>query len=279
MNIKVAVTQFKLDAYDDFKGFEQDVICMLDKARDADIVVFGEWFTLGLLYSLIDKPDHEHIRLLAEYTDDLIALFSKESKNRDQMIVAGSTVEKDDKYYDTCFIFANDKIFRHRKTHLFPLERERWMLDEFDDINAIDIDGLKVGVCICYESQIPECSRTLVLQGASIIFCPSFTITPAGYNRIRYSCHARCIENQIVIALSSTVGELGFVKGIGKSAILSPCDKPWPDNGIIVECKEDIAVADINIDDISITREKGAARTYKDRLRRSSLYKRWLYGV
>lgn len=279
MNIKVAVTQFELHPYDDFEGFEYDVISMLDKARDADIIVFGEWFTLGLLYALINKPAHEHIIKLAEYTDNIIDLFNKESKDRKQIIVAGSTVEKDDKYYDTCFIFDKDRIFRHRKTHLFPLEREEWHLDEYDDISAIDINGLKAGVCICYESQIPECSRALVLQGANILFCPSFTITSAGYNRIRYSCHARCIENQVIMVLSSTVGDLGFVKGIGKSVILSPCDKPWPDNGIIVECKEDIVIADINIDDINITRERGAAKTYKDRLRRSELYKRWLYGV
>jgi len=37
--------------------------------------------------------------------------------------------------------------------------------------------------------------------------------------------------------MSSTVGDLSPIKvrGIGKSSILSPCDNPWPDNGIIAE--------------------------------------------
>ncbi|GIU72427.1 MAG: hydrolase [Candidatus Nitrosocaldaceae archaeon] len=280
MNVKIATTEFRLKPYNDFKGFEEDVISMLDKATDADIILFGEWFTLGLLYSLTDKPDHKDVIKIAEYTDDLIGLLNREARDRRITIIAGSTVEEENnRYYDTCFVFHKDKVFKHRKTHLFPLERELWKLDEYDKINAIQLDDLKIGICICYESQIPECSRALVLQGCNILFCPSFTITNAGYNRIRYSCHARCIENQVIMVLSSSIGNLGFVKGIGKSAILSPCDKPWPDNGIIVECEDDIAIADINIDDINITREKGAARTHKDRIRKNELYKRWLYGV
>ena len=279
--VKVSSTQFKLKPYNGFKEFEDDAIDMLDKAKGSDIVVFGEWFTLGLL-TLLDKASHEYIIKLAQFEDDIIDLFAYEANKRKQIIVAGSTVERfDDKYYDTCFIFANNKVFKHRKTHLFPLERERWKLNEYDEIYAFDLGICKAGVNICYESQIPECSRALTLKGAEIIFCPSFTITEHGYNRIRYSCHARCIENQIIMILSSTVGDIGFVKGIGKSAILSPCDKPWSSDGIVAECKEgdDIVTAEFDLDDIYYTRDKGYARTYKDRLRRARLYKRWIYGV
>lgn len=276
MNIKIAVTQFRLRPYKSFNDFIEHVNDILNKARDADIIVFGEWFTLGLLNSLTDKPNHNDIKRLEEYTDTIIEFFSKEAKKRGQTIVAGTTVEHDKGYYDTCFVFG-DKLYKHRKTHLFPLEKEVWGLDEYDEINTIPYNDTKLGICICYESQIPECSRALVSQGAEILICPSFTITHAGYNRIRYSCHARCIENQIVMILSSTIGDLGFVNGVGKSAILSPCDKPWNDNGIIVECSNEIAYAEIDVDDIRLTREEGNAKTHKDRSRRLSLYKKWLY--
>ena len=69
------------------------------------------------------------------------------------------------------------------------------------------------------------------------------------------------------------------VKGVGRSSILSPCDNPWPNNGIIAEGemnKEMVVTTDVDVDAIYLTREKGAARPYKDRIRRSSLYKEWL---
>ena len=39
--------------------------------------------------------------------------------------------------------------------------------------------------------------------------------------------------------------------------------------------KEMIITAEIDIDDIYITREKGAARPHKDRIRKSVLYNKW----
>jgi len=283
--VKISVTQFKLKPSRRFEVFKDSVIHLMNKSRNADFVVFGEWFTLGLLAmeTNLGGASHKDIRKLAKYTNDYIELFSKLAGERDQFIIAGTTVEEyNGRYYDTCFMFdQNGEIYKHRKTHLFPLEREEWRMSEYDELNVIKTEKAKIGVCICYESQIPECARALALKGAEIIFCPSFTLTEAGYNRIRHACEARCIENQLIAVMSSAVGSLSPMKlqGIGKSSILSPCDKPWPSNGIIAEGimnREGVVTAIINIDNIYITREKGAARTHEDRIRRSALYKEWM---
>ncbi len=282
--IKISVTQFRLQPCKRFDAFRDSVLKLLDRSRKADYVVFGEWFTLGLLAidTNLAKTRYSDIKRVAKYTNDYIELFSKLAKERNQFIIGGTTVEEDNgKYYDTCFMFdPNGKIYKHRKTHLFPLEREEWGMSEYDDLNVIKTEKAKIGVCICYESQIPECVRTLTLQGAEIIFCPSFTLTEAGYNRIRHACEARSIENQLITVMSSVVGNLSpmKVRGIGKSSIISPCDSPWPSNGIIAEGamnREMVVTAEINVDDIYVTRERGAARPHKDRIRRSSLYKKW----
>lgn len=283
-NIEISATQFALKPFKQFSSFKDSAVSMLDKAKGSDFVVFGEWFTLGLLAAdtELGKASYAEIKKVSKFTNDYIELFSKLAKERRQFIVAGTTVEEyNGRYYDTCFMFDPDgKEYRHRKTHLFPLEREAWGMSEDDSIKVIETEKAKVGVCICYESQIPECSRSLALKGAEIIFCPSLTLTEAGYHRIRHSCEARCIENQLIIVMSSTVGDLSpmNVKGVGRSSILSPCDHPWPNNGIIAEGemnKEMVVTADIDVDAIYVTREKGAARPHKDRIRRSSLYKEW----
>jgi predicted amidohydrolase len=282
--IRITSTQFALKPLKNFSSFKDSVVKMLDKGKGSDFVVFGEWFTLGLLAAEMElgKVSYADIKKVSRFTTDYIELFSDLAKERRQIIVAGTTVEEHDgHYYDTCFMFDSDGTeYRHRKTHLFPLEREEWELSEADTIKMIETKKAKVGVCICYESQIPECSRSLTLKGAEIIFCPSLTLTEAGYNRIRHSCEARSIENQLITVMSSTVGDLNpmKVKGIGRSSILSPCDSPWPSNGILAEGemnKEMIVTADVDLDAIYLTRDKGAARPHKDRIRRSSLYKDW----
>lgn len=117
-------------------------------------------------------------------------------------------------------------------------------------------------------------------MGAEIIFCPSLTLTEAGMHRIRHSCEARSIENQLITVLSSTIGDLSpmRIRGIGRSAILSPCDHPWPSNGVIAEGElnsEMGVTAEVDIDAIHLTRRRGAARPHLDRMRRESLYRQW----
>lgn len=282
--IRIVSTQFALRPFKTFSSFKDSVVKMLDKGKGSDFVVFGEWFTLGLLAAEMElrKASYADIKKVSKFTTDHVELFSSLAKERQQFIIAGTTVEEHNgHYYDTCFMFDSDGIeYGHRKTHLFPLEREEWGMSEADTINVVETEKAKIGVCICYESQIPECSRSLALNGAEIIFCPSMTLTEAGYNRIRHSCETRSIENQLITVMSSTVGDLSpmNVKGIGRSSILSPCDNPWPSNGILAEGemnKEMIVTADVDLDAIYTTRDKGAARPHKDRIRRSSLYKDW----
>ncbi len=284
-NLKICATQFALRPFKRFSDFGTSVVKMLNQAKGADIVVFGEWFTLGLLAADTDlkSAGPSDIKRVAEFTNDYLELFGKLARERQQFIVAGTTVEEQNGlYYDTCFMFDPDgREYKHRKTHLFPLEREEWGMSEDNVVKVTDAGKAKVGVCICYESQIPECARSLALNGAEIIFCPSFTLTEAGYNRIRHSCEARSIENQLITVLSSTVGDLAPMKiqGIGKSAILSPCDRPWPSSGVLADGtmnKEMVVTADVDIDAINETREKGATRSHRDRIRRASLYKEWL---
>lgn len=282
--LRISATQFKLSPYKKFESFRNSVIKLTSKSKNADFLIFGEWFTLGLLAidTNLTKARYSDIKKIVKYTDDYIELFSKLAKERDQFIVGGTVVEEyNGKYYDTCFMFdRNGKIYKHRKTHLFPLEREKWGMSEHNNLNIIKTENTKIGICICYESQIPEYVRALTMNGAEIIFCPSFTLTKAGYYRIRHACEARSVENQLITVMSSVIGSLSPMKmrGIGRSAILSPCDKPWPSNGIITEGimnKEMIITAEIDIDDIYITREKGAARPHKDRIRKSVLYNKW----
>jgi hypothetical protein len=55
----------------------------------------------------------------------------------------------------------------------------------------------------------------------------------------------------------------------------SPCDSPWPPNGVIAEGEtnqETVVYGEVDVSEIYRNRERGAATTFNDRIRRQSLY-------
>ena len=126
--IRISSTQFALKPFKNFSSFKDSVVTMLDNAKGSDFVVFGEWFTLGLLAAEMElgKASYADTKKVSKFTSDYTELFSRLAEERQQFIVAGTTVEEySGNYYDTCFMFDPDGTeYRHRKTHLFPLERE-----------------------------------------------------------------------------------------------------------------------------------------------------------
>ena len=278
--IKISAVQYNARPIKTFGEFGEIAEKVMGEAKGSDFVVFPEMFTVNLLSTY---PGYEGFRpgdlvKLAGFTDRYVELFQRLSKEKGQYIVAGSHLIKEGiHFYNTCYLFGPDgMLFRHRKTHLFPPERSH--TSEGNTIEVLDLDRVKVGIAICYEAEVPEHTTVLALEGAEIVFCASFTLTEAGFWRVRHCCQARCIENQIYMVHCCTVGECG-IKGFttwGKSSILSPCDNPWPANGVIAEAesnKEMVITGEVDIDELYVNREKGAAPTVKDRRRRSGLYK------
>ena len=130
---------------------------------------------------------------------------------------------------------------------------------------------------ICYDSEFPELARHLVDQGADILFVPYSTEERQGHLRVRYSCHARAIENQIYVATAGNVGNLPRVQNMdihyAQSAILTPCDFPFARDGIAAETtpnSEMLAFADLNLDQLRSARQYGTVQNLKDR--RHDLY-------
>ena len=84
----------------------------------------------------------------------------------------------------------------------------------------------------CYDIEFPEIVRMAKAKGADVIFCPSCTDDRHGFHRVRYTSHARAIENQIYVVLTGTVGSPPTVDlmraNFGQAAIITPNDIPFP---------------------------------------------------
>ncbi|MDH5265383.1 MAG: hypothetical protein OEX21_11585, partial [Betaproteobacteria bacterium] len=138
------------------------------------------------------------------------------------------------------------------------LHRTRWEKDHWDttageQLSLFETPHGKIAILVCYDIEFPELARQVSEAGADILFVPSCTDDRQGFLRVRYCCHARAIENQVYVAMTSTVGNLrvsGLRMHYGQAAILSPSDFPFARDGIAAEGvpnAEQIVVADVDL--------------------------------
>lgn len=265
--IKVSSIQFSYKPINNFDDFVSNVESLIKQAEGSDFVVFPEMFTLELQYII---PNNNMARI-PEFTEQYIELFTRLSYEKNINIIAGSHMTmKNDRLYNTSFIFCPDgNRFEHSKTHLFPFEPGMGIFPG-NTLEIFEINDLKIAIALCYEMEFPEVVRILTMKGAEIIFCPSYTIGEHGFWRVRHCCQARTIENQIYVIHSSLVGTppRHTMAGWGRSSILSPCEEPWPPNGVLAEAetnKEMVISGELDIKMLHKKRKSGAAPTLKDR--------------
>ncbi|MEK3935689.1 carbon-nitrogen hydrolase family protein [Sporosarcina sp. FSL W7-1349] len=283
-NVTISACQFRVEKINSFQEFEEQVSVLLqDVPVDADYVIFPELFTIGLLttFSDFDQTDVTETIRLDQFSAEYRNLFSRLAKERSQTIIAGSHLEKrGEQYFNIGYIFSSDGTYvEHKKTHIFPAEGN-WKTQEGDELEVYEIGPAKIGLAICYESEIPEVSHILAEKGAEIIFCPSYTFTEHGFWRVRHCAQARSIENQVYFVHCPTVGNPGapISEGYGRASILSPCDSPWPANGVIAEAetnKNMVITGIVDLDELHENRKTGAATTHFDRKRRKEMYSKY----
>jgi predicted amidohydrolase len=84
-----------------------------------------------------------------------------------------------------------------------------------------EIDGLRVGMNICYDSGFPEPGRCLTLLGADLIALPT-NWPPGAECMAEHAVPTRAMENGVYFAAVNRVGtERGF-QFIGRSSICAP---------------------------------------------------------
>lgn len=282
---KISACQLKLKPVASFSEFANQVEELIAQVpSDTDYVIFPELVTLGLVNSFpgSNKFEAKDLVKVSEYTEDYINLFKNLAIKRKQVIIAGSHLERrGDQYFNICYVFDRDGSYiEHKKTHIFPAEGN-WLTSEGDSLEVYDIGPAKIGVAICYEAEIPEISRILSVRGAEIIFCPSYTFSEAGFWRVRHCAQARCIENQVYFVHCPTVGDPALpvpAVGYGRASILSPCDIAFPYNGVVAEAgtnQNSVISGTVDIDELYVNRESGAATTFKDRTRRENIYSQY----
>ncbi|MEF3303103.1 carbon-nitrogen hydrolase family protein [Paenibacillus sp. GYB003] len=254
------------------------------QSEGAKLIVFPEYLTGHLLSLASPMNNAEACEYLHRFTDEYKSRFTKMSRETGMILLAGTHIHREDVpaeaegYYNESFLFFPDgRIEGYKKIHLTPEERRAWPLLAGDRYKVHDTEVGRIAVQICYDIEFPESSRIVADMGADIILCPSYTDTAAGYWRVRHCSQARAIENQLYVALSGLVGQMPDVEqvdaGYCQAGIFAPCDKPFPDNGIVAVGpvnRNAIVCASADLDMLAYNREHGGVAPFYDR--RPELY-------
>lgn len=284
MKLRVSAVQYHLHTIDSFDEFAKQVEHYIKTAQeyDSDFVLFPEFFTTQLLS--IDKGDGQPrtIQDLPDFTEQYLSLFTKLAKQSNMHIIGGTHVlRRSGKLFNVAHLFYPDgKVEKQAKLHITPTEVKEWNMSQGESLSVFETDKGKIAMLTCYDIEFPEIVRMARAKGADVIFCPSCTDDRHGFHRVRYTSHARAIENQVYVVTTGTVGALPKVDfmraNFGQAVVITPNDIPFPPKGLLVEGEinqDMIVTADLHMDLLYEVRESGSVTTWRDR--RIDLYPDW----
>lgn len=165
--VKVAVCQMLgvSTLEDNTKKMVEFIEKAVKERQGLDVIVFPEC-CYGLNNAPAEGPHIELIRQAARKhrVNILGGSFMKEKLNGK----ADNTVY----FYDR----EGNIILQYSKTHLMGgmgYDESKYA-DPGNELGIVDTDFGRIGIILCYELRFPELARTLVLDGAQILFCPAY---------------------------------------------------------------------------------------------------------
>lgn len=112
-------------------------------------------------------------------------------------------------------------LANHRKTHLFSdLDRSAFAPGHGPP-TLTEIDGLRVGVLICYDVEFPENVRALAVAGAELVAVPTANMVPFSFV-MDHVIPTRAYENHLFVAYVNRCGSEGSLEYLGGSCICGP---------------------------------------------------------
>jgi len=284
VKMRVSSVQYHLHTIQSFDEFRAQVEHYVKTAQEfgTEFLLFPEFFTTQLLSIPNAAGTASGIEELPKYTEAYRELFVRLAKETGMYIIAGTHVlERGGYLYNTAHLFKPDgTVGEQPKLHITPTEVTEWNVRGGDSFQVFETEKGTIAILTCYDIEFPEIVRMAKARGADVIFCPSCTDDRHGFYRVRYTSHARAVENQVYVVTAGTVGSLPTVDfmrlNYGQSAILAPNDIPFPPAGIIAEgvVNDDMIVTgDLNLQLLYEVRERGSVTTWRDR--RTDLYTDW----
>ena len=245
--MRVAVCQ--LNARDDRKANLAAARDLLDRAAaaGADLAVLPEY--VDYLGPAAGLPEPEPVG--GEFT----SFFADAARELGMWVLAGSFHEAgpSGRTYNTSLVFdrAGAPAAVYRKIHLYDVEipgrvsyHESRGVAPGDGTTVVDVDGVPVGLSICYDLRFPELYRRLAVEGgARVLVVPAAFMMHTGRDHWEVLLRARAIENQCYVLAAAQIGD--HEPGLtcyGRSMVVDP----W--GTVVAQAPDEVGVTVADLD-------------------------------
>jgi predicted amidohydrolase len=233
----------------------------------ADLAVLPELFAY--------YGSQRQMRAMAEPLGGPITTFLSDlARDRSVWLLGGSVCEAEDgRVYNTSFLFDRngEALARYRKIHLYDAElpgqrpiRESALFAAGDEVVTRDIEGIRLGLSICYDLRFPELYRGLMTSGALVLAVPSAFQATTGSAHWETLLRARAIEEQSYVLAAAQWGPWGAPgaghRTFGNAMIVDP----W---GVVLERAPEegdgVWFADLDVETVRSVRSRLPALAHR----------------
>ena len=195
--MKVGYIQTSPDFGEKEKNFKQMEKIVRD--IEVDLIVLPELFATG--YTFVSKEEAQE---MAEKKDGKTSNFLQNISQKTGAIVIGGFIEKEGSeiYNSSLMVFKEKVIGSYRKVHLYYKEKF-WFSPGNKNLQIYKINGVNIGIMICFDWIFPETARTLALLGADIIAHPANLVLPY----CQKAMVTRCLENNVFAITANRIGQ------------------------------------------------------------------------
>jgi predicted amidohydrolase len=148
------------------------------------------------------------------------AFFAEAARELGMWVLAGSFHEASDdaeRSHNTAPLFdrAGSLVTAYRKIHLYDVEipgrvsyLESATIAPGTETVVADVEGVRIGLSICYDLRFPELYRRLAVEGgAQVLLVPAAFMLHTGKDHWEVLLRARAIENQCYVVAAGQIGD------------------------------------------------------------------------
>ena len=188
-------------------------------ARGAALLVSPEMYLTG--YAI----GPEAVRRLAEPLDGPSAARAAEIARETgvALLYGYPEVGEEGRVYNSALLLDRSgcRLANHRKTHLYgTLDRDAFAPGSGPPTVA-ELDGVRLGILICYDVEFPENVRLLAMQGVELLAVPTANMVPYHFV-VDALVPTRAYENHVFLAYANRCGHEGGLEYVGRSCVIGP---------------------------------------------------------
>ncbi len=278
MTTKITVAAVQLGPYRGSPAAQLDhEATLLEKAAraGAKIVCFSELMNVPYFCC---THDDAHFVLAERLDGPTVRRLADLSRNCGVYVIATLFEKSRNRYFNSAVFISPLKGVEgvYRKVHLprvdtsFAFVDEAYYFTPGREFKVFDLDGVPVGILICFDRSFPEAMRALWVKGAKIVFIP---VASSGFRGETFTqeLRVRALENSLFVVVANKGGDEAVEHEpfprhhFGKSCLIDPSGQ------VVKELRDEadaILMGEIDLEEI------GKARAIMDwrEFRRPQLY-------